>query len=271
VVLDSLCPTRPGAVHDIGGALFWEELERELEAEPAQWWPEATGSARRSLRDRRGEAFAALAGDLLSSGEEVLLVVADLERRRVALEATVAGGAAEGLAALTWTALGAEPRLAHRHAHLVALDPPPVGAGVDLLAAASGEGFAHLAWGPGECAFAREYWRSELDLRPALAEVWRALSTAGPVEGEDLAELLRGTGSYPRRGALCARLVRVLEELGLASFDRTTRRCAVRPGPRTQLDSSPAYRAYAIRLQAAECHLAAEQAGSSEPALARAG
>ena len=41
--------------------------------------------------DRRREGFAGVAGDLFTSGERVLVAVADVERRRQGLEQIVAG------------------------------------------------------------------------------------------------------------------------------------------------------------------------------------
>src|ERR687896_201834 len=47
--------------------------------------------------DRRGEGFAGVAGDLFTSGEAVLVAVADVPRRREGLEAIVAGLAPDGM------------------------------------------------------------------------------------------------------------------------------------------------------------------------------
>ena len=60
--------------------------------------------------------------------------------------------------------------------HLVALDPPPSQAGEDLLTRApchERAGFAHLVWGPAEVEFALDVAAARLDLRAALAEVYR--------------------------------------------------------------------------------------------------
>ena len=193
---------------------------------------------------------------MIGSGEPVLLVVADVARRRASLESHVAGMAPLGLAVVSWAALGAEPALADPYPQLLVLDPPPV-AGA-LAAAEAGRGYAHLAWGEPECTFALAHWRSQLDLRPALIDVWRALGReGGEVEGDALVRLLRGRGAYPRGGALSGRLLRILCELGLADLDREGRRARSRTGPRTDLARSPAGRAYAARLAEAERHLGA--------------
>jgi DNA-binding PucR family transcriptional regulator len=53
-----------------------------------------------------------VAGDLFSSGESVLVAVADLPRRRAGLEAVVAGLSEGPMAVTSWAALAADPALA---------------------------------------------------------------------------------------------------------------------------------------------------------------
>ena len=74
----------------------------------------------------------------------------------------------------------------------------------------------------------------------------------------------RGEGAYPRSGALCGRLLRVLGELGLAEVDGRALRAT--PGARTDLDRSAAHRAYSSRLAEAERYL-----GGSARKAGRAG
>ena len=271
VVLRSLCPTPPGRLLRAGPPEdFWSEVERERHADPALWWPQATRVAARAVRDRRGEGLAALATSLVTSGERVLVVVADVERRRASLESVIAGAAEGGLAAVSWEALGLRPELAEPHTHLLVLDPPPVAEGVALAAGAPGWGTVQLGWGEPERVFALEHWRRQLDLRPPLTELWRALRE-GSLEGDSLEAALRGGGAYPRSGALCGRMLRVLGELGLAEYepaaDDRPASCRARDAARTELDASPAHRAYAARLAAAARHLA-PGAGEASPRTA---
>jgi hypothetical protein len=118
-----------------------------------------------------------------------------------------------------------------------------------------GEGLAHLAWGEQECGFALAHWRSQLALRPALVECWRTLSTAQQWPAQKLQPALQGAGPYPRDGALCGRLLRVLHEIDLVDYDPGARSCRILTGRRTDLGRSPAYRAYAERFAAAEVYL----------------
>ncbi len=275
VLLRSASPSRRGRLEDVGDQGFWAAFDRELAADPAVWWPAAAaaGSPAPEPRDRRGEGLAGVAGDLLTSGEAVLVIVADVARRRAGLE-QLTGMAPGGLAVAAWSAIGADPSLAGPYGHVLALDPPPVAAGVGLLGAEPGDRVVHLAWGEPEREFALAHWREQLSIRPALVEVWRALAGGaatprGPRGGsiphgatkptasdEELAALLRGAGSYPRDGALAARLVGVLSELGLVGYEPQARTLAVLDaGRRTELEDSPAARAYAARLAEAVRHL----------------
>ena len=232
---------------------FWERVERELAA--GEDGPAALGGEPcRELRDRRGEGFAGVAGDLLSSGEGVLVVCADVSRRRQGL-GRVLGGLGN-LAAVSWSALASGPGLAEPFQHLVALDPPSDPGGPALLCGLPSAGLVHLAWGEPEIAFALAHEQAELDLRPQLAELYRALRDAGDApSGDELEALLVGRGTHPRSPALCARLIAVLGELGLASFDG--RRCTLIETGRVELERSATYVRCQERLAAARRQLAA--------------
>ena len=275
VVLRSLSPAKAGPVRELGRDDFWHELHSEMDREPSAWWDLADrGPARRQVRDRRHEGFAGVAGDLLTSGDTALVVVADAQRRRTSLESLVAGLSPDGLAVASWAAIAADTAgIGGPYSHLVALDPPPVEHGVDLLAATPGPGAVHLAWGAAECEFARAHWRAQLDLRPSMTELWRALtaSNGGSLEGDAFATALRGGGAYPRGGALCGRLLRVLGELGLVSYQRAERSCQVTGAARTDLALSPAYRAYAARLRDSHAYLSVAGQPLAEPARASVG
>jgi single-stranded-DNA-specific exonuclease len=289
VILRALCATRRGELRvlDEDGS-FWARLRRALEreggsAEPTPDWgrdgssevspPHRSRSAgaghgcsaeaplgpRRPARpplDRRREGFAGVAGDLFSSGEPVLVAVADVPRRREGLEAIVAGLAADGMPVASWGTIAGEPDLVWEFEHLVALDPPPGGLSDPLVAAGPQ---AHLAWGPAEAEFALLVWRSELELRPALAEIYRALRGLPEQSPPDALETaLRGRGRYGRTPETAARVLRVLTELALVDFDIESRSCRVLNAPPTELTRSAVYRACQARLASIERALAGE-------------
>ncbi|MEA2481126.1 MAG: single-stranded-DNA-specific exonuclease [Thermoleophilaceae bacterium] len=289
LVLRAVCATAPGTVREVdSGEGFWVAFERELRAplEPAlvaagrggaatlggaaEALPSFGAPARRVV-DRRGQGFAGVAGDLIASGESLLVVCADVARRRDGLERTIAGlGGDDPLPETSWDALAAEPSIASDFVHLVALDPPLAAAGEDLLAAAPGDGFAHLAWGAAESEFALAVARAGLDLRPALVVLYRALRDR-PAAGADLEEVLRGDDGR-RTPQVAARLVRVLSELGLVAYERDGAgrpACRVLDAPRTALERSAAYRAYMARLAEAERRLAPDRR-EAPPAVAAA-
>jgi hypothetical protein len=206
--------------------------------------------------DRRREGFAGVAGDLFTSGEPVLVAVADVERRRQGLEQIVAGLAPAGMPVASWTAIAADPALVAAHDHLVALDPPPGGVSDPLLR----QGIpAQMAWGPAEAEFALCVWRAELDLRPALADVYRALRELSPdPDREALRHALQGGGRYPRTPHVCARLLAVLTELELVDVVADPLAIRVLEAPRTDLERSATYKAATERLAAIERALAVE-------------
>jgi single-stranded-DNA-specific exonuclease len=207
----------------------------------------------RRTRDRRGEGFAGVAGDLLSSGEPVLVVCADVSRRREAL-GLVMGGLGH-TALVSWQTLASRPELAEDFPHAIALDPPPSLEGIELLRGAPPSGFVHLAWGEPEVEFALAHAQAELDLRPALAELYRGLRAAdGAAAGPQLEALLAGSGGHPRSPAMAARMLTVLHELGLASY--ADGRCTLIAGHRVELERSATYGACQKLLDGARRYLA---------------
>jgi single-stranded-DNA-specific exonuclease len=256
VILRALCPTRTGELLLLGEeGSFWERVERALEA-PPDGAATAAGRLTGEPLDRRCEGLAGVAGDLFTSGAAVLVAVADVPRRRQGLEEIVAGLATSGMAVASWAAIAADTRLVRSADHLVALDPPPAGRADRLLRAGPR---AHLAWGPAEAEFALLVYRAELDLRPALADAFRALRALPAESGPDAVEAaLSGTGRYPRTPECCARLLAVLVELELVELCLERRTCRVREGVRADLTRSPTYRACGERLGAIERALGAE-------------
>jgi single-stranded-DNA-specific exonuclease len=253
VVLRALCRVDAGEAEQVGSeGDFWADLEAALDVEPDVWSAIESGTASRELRDHRGQGFAGVAGDLISTGEPVLVVCADVARRREALERVLG----EHVAPLvSWSALAAEPSLAAPFSHVVALDPPPAAAGEALLPALPGDGFAHLAWGEPEVAFALALAQAELDLRPPLTALYRALRDADGASGEELRTLLVGDGRFPRSVALCGRLLRVFLELGLVTYSE--RQCALVAGVRADLEAAVAYQRCQQQLGAVRAYLGA--------------
>jgi hypothetical protein len=254
VILRALCPTEPSELRVLGeDEPFWDELAALLASAPPVAAPPAVPGV---VEDRRGEGFAGVAGDLFSSGESVLVAVADVPRRRAGLEAVVAGLSDGPMPVSSWGALAARPSLVEGFGHLVALDPPPAGIADPRLRTVPR---AHLAWGPAEAEFTLTAARAELDLRPQLTDVYRALRelpSAAP--HEDLEAALRGAGRYPRNARACARLAAILTELSLIELDTDARTCRVLDAVQSDLDLSPTFRAARDQLAATERALAAE-------------
>src|SRR4051812_27045328 len=217
----------------------------------------------RPLVDRRGSGIAAVCGELLAAGESVLAVCADARRRADGLAELVAGLALGGaaFAAIAWADLIADPSHARGFRHVVVVDPPAVPELLDVAARAPASGGVYLGWGPAETAFAQTVLESELDLRPQLTALYRLLreSAAGGASGESLEAVLRGDGRYGRSGRVAGRLIRVLTQLQLATYDRTTRALQIElEAPKTSLERSTSFTAYAERLAQARAYLGHE-------------
>ena len=254
VLLRALCPTQAGEIEvRDDGRPFWEELRAALGGHPETPRLRDGGGV---VEDRRREGFAGVAGDLFSSGESVLVAVADVPRRRAGLEAVVAGLSDGPMPVVSWTALAVRPELAEEFAHLVALDPPPGGIADPLLNATPR---AHLAWGPAEAEFAMAAYRASLDLKPQLTELYRALrELPAGASAAALETALLGSGRYPRAAAVCARLLTVLTELGLVELDLDSPSCRVLDGVSSDLELSSTFRSSRAQLESIEQALAPE-------------
>jgi single-stranded-DNA-specific exonuclease len=286
LILKAVCPPDRGACQLVGERPMWEQLEAELDADPASWLPRSRAPVRhdepeqpapvtpggpastaarasiasRALVDRRGQGIAAVCGELLAGGESVLAVCADARRRADGL-ATLVAGLAIGdatFAAISWHDLLADPGAASGYRHLVLIDPPPVAELIEVALRAPVGGGVYLGWGTAETEFAQTVLEAELELRPALTALYRVLreSDAKGATGESLEAILRGDGRYPRPGRVSGRLLRVLTQLQLATYDRPTRSLLIDPeAQKTALDRSMAYVAYTDRLERARAYL----------------
>ncbi|MEA2482951.1 MAG: single-stranded-DNA-specific exonuclease, partial [Thermoleophilaceae bacterium] len=290
LILKAACPPSRGDCDVVGERPMWDEFSAELAADPKAWVPtprpavhhdidrelsspdpfakgapaSAAGRAvieTRALIDRRGHGISAVCGELLAAGESVLAVCADARRRADGLAALVAGIAVDetAFAAISWPDLLADQSPARAFRHMVLIDPPAVPELLRVALGAPASGGVYLGWGSAETLFAQTIVEAELDLRPQLTALFRLLreSDAKGATGESLEAILRGDGRYPRPGRVAARLVRVLTQLRLATFDVAERSLRIEPdAPRTELERSAAYLAYSERLAEARAYLA---------------
>ena len=241
---------------------WWRRFEAELDA-PLDRWPsaalrEAVDAARagfaRAVVDRRGGAVLAALAELVSSGDPVLALCADAERRRGLIERAAFGGE---LTLSDWPAISDEPASVSDFEHVVLLEPAPF-EHLERLVAASPRspgptplrrGFLHLAWGEAEIGLAERLLEREWLLRPQVAEIYRGLAAARPDGREDLGAVLRGPGPCPRSPELAARCLRVLVELELCAWAPDARGACLRvvSSKETELARSAAYAAYRSR------------------------
>jgi len=225
LVLRKLLPCAPGPI-ELAGEIedHLGEAVREAALDPRSAFGSHTDPNPDHVRDRRGAGIAGTLAALVASGEPVLVVAADARARRRALE-----GRLGGFAIVSYAALARDPEIARPYPHLVALDPPMEAAHESLLHGR----MTHLCWGEPELAFAERIHARDLDLRPALAALYRGLRDRGESALADAPPIVAG------------RCIRVLRELGLLDdlevVDSATKR---------DLGESPSYGAYRDRLEA---------------------
>ncbi|MDX6548207.1 MAG: single-stranded-DNA-specific exonuclease [Gaiellales bacterium] len=215
---------------------------QDQEQAPSEPHPEAS-TAGGELIDARGSGVQiSTIARLLASGEDVLVVVADRQRRQAALSGVLQPHrlGESGIALRDWAQL---PQAADGFAELVVLDPPVDAAQAAIIDRLAADARVHMVWGAAEVAFALSVAESNEPLRPALAAVWRAAR-------DGVTPLLA-----PETIALC---LRVLDELGLDP--------AAPPDGKVDLQVSTTYRAACERCTAAAAFLEALEPG--RPAVA---
>lgn len=232
---------------------WWARLEEEMKSDLKAWPPAVPDPAAPDPRRlvRAPSSPMAVLAELASCGETVLAVTADASRH--------AALGSRGPAIADYGELERDPLLPCGFAHVVLVDPPPFEYLKRLAARPpeAGGGFLHHAWGGEEMRSTLGVLERELGLRAELGALYRALRDAGPAAGESLRGLLQGDGSHPRSPELAGRCLRVLAELDLVQGapEGGTGEVRVVSSEKTELERSPAFRAYGARHEEARRYL----------------
>ena len=231
--------------------------------------------AERTVVDRRGEGALGVLGDLLTTGEPLLVVCADVSRRRALLERDLAAGALRARA--VGAAVGAlrparlerarrrrprpccattarstrDPALLSRFTHVFALDPPPSAETSGSLRRSGGGERRVPAPRLGR-------GRGRVRARGPRARAWRCgphldrdLPGAGGARARRAPRCprgaARGRGPPSAHARLAGRCLRVLAELDLARFERSsgTVRCTITNGEAGRAGALQTFRACA--------------------------
>jgi len=273
---DHQCPDR------IASSEFWELLDGNLEV-PAAWMPptadyQATvgridsGLSERLIDRRNYGGISAQIARLLAGGESILLLTADVARRRRLLshdlpimagslrqtilassrcsqttierrrQQIVDGGPALVLA--DFATIANAPGLAAEFTHLVFIDPPWNHNVLNAIARAAPTAWIHLFYCSDEVQFTRKVLEHEYDLRDPLIKVYRHLEpgTNYPLD-ETTERLLLAGGKYLRQPTMVARCLKILEELKLVSIEDKTEqpKLTLLAANKTELDRSATF------------------------------
>jgi single-stranded-DNA-specific exonuclease len=265
---DLSCPDRL-----TGGALWGELLEGP--SWPGDGEPAALAEARRDgrLLDRRGRAVVSTLASLAAGGERVLVLVADVARRRpllsrdvlspqlarpaAYLQSACVGRLGEALAGpdvvLTgYDVVAARPQLAAAFAHVVLLDPPFTRSLLAAVAAAAPEAWVHALWGRAEAGFAAQVAAAELDLDATMRRAWRALSAAAGRFDEALEEEVLGGDPFLRSAGAAAAALRALRDAALLSVDGAGGYHLERPQSKVDVTQTDTYKAWHTLFQTSD-------------------
>ncbi len=273
---DYECPDRRA------GDEFWSLLDSDLGL-PESWQPLAgniaesggpASSLDERLIDRRNfGGIPAQVAKLISGGERVLLITADVARRRrlvshglptngspltrVSLSSSRCGRAfiAEQLRLMRepgpalqladFATLAEFPQLAGNFEHLVFIDPPFSRLLLQGIASAAPAAYVHLFYCSDEVQFTGKVLEHEYDLRGPLTRVYKRLETGKYYPLNETTErLLLAGGKYLRQPVLVARCLRILKELNLISIEEKAEGpiMTLLESGRADLEQSPIYR-----------------------------
>ena len=260
-----LCPTACDASCEerLRGAAFWRSLPSMLPRDEAPSRPDPVADQR--VVDRRGRPLAPLVAALAAGGERVLVLVADLGRRRPFLadelvashlgrrglyvQAACLGRlpdapeAAVVLAGQDVVTIADEQGLAVLSdvAHVVFADPPFSHELLALAADSCPAAWLHYAWGRPELDFAESIRQAEYDLHATARRLWRVLSSGeGRLDDRLERELLAGTDRLPAAATLAAAFA-VLQEANLLRLDDDAYELD-HPGTKVDITQTDTYR-----------------------------
>ncbi len=202
---------------------------------------------------------AAHVAQLLAANASVLVVVADVPRRRAlleplgirdrfgAVEMVVAGDRVKRGAlgtALARAATASRSFVVCDHATLdvvhasanrfdvvVVVDPPTTESARDLLAAWHANSTIHLVFGAREQRFSADALRAALDVRATLADTWRHLRDEGAADDPTLEQLWWGAGAHSRSATAIVHGLHTLMDRGLLELSADGSLRITQPSP----------------------------------------
>jgi hypothetical protein len=226
------------------------------------------------LLDRRGRPLISTLAGLVATGERVLVLVADVARRRpllsrdlmpaaftggalylnaacmaprqpLALTPAKAGGEPPAVVMAGAEAAALSPELVGGFRHVVFVDPPLSDAAFTaVVAAADREAWVHVLWGEGEVHFAEQVATGAFDLEARVRRLWRRIARADKVDAAAALESeLVGDGRFLVELPTLVAAWRTLDECGL--LEREHGKNLIRVGrQKVDLDSSETYRTW---------------------------
>jgi len=222
---------------------------------------------RRGLGDIPGQV-----AKLVSGGQNVILLVSDVARRRHLLSqdlpvansaiehlllmssrcsqdaikerSLLAAEAGQTISMMDFITVSSNPGILACHDHLVFIDPPPGKSSFASMIAEAPDAWIHLFYCADEVQFTGKVLEHEYDLRAPLTKVYKHLKAGKTWPLDETTErLLLAGGKYLRQPMLVVRCLRVLEELALISIEKNSGKpmlTLLEPG-KTSLERSSTY------------------------------
>ncbi len=264
MILNGLVPVT--GIDDISGC-----LSCECRAGVEEWWSlvqlgyESTygtdhesvkKSACRQIIDSRGSGVYAYIGELVSTGEAVAVLTADVSRRRSIIaeqfdarrfgatdtvlltkrcsssvfEAVESRSSVDGsLTFFDYEVADLYGEMLRRFDHIVMLDPPFVERGIEkasgLVDVEDRSNFLHLLWGANEVEFTEKVAEQELGLRAPLTTLFRGMKSADgcqslrSLNAKEMRDVLEGDGEHPKSPRLIGKCLKILSELDIVKIE----------------------------------------------------
>ncbi len=236
---------------------WWSLVKNGYESTPDIDHDSAKKSSCREIVDGRGKGVYGNIGELVSTGEPVAVLTADVSRRRSIIseqfdakrfgatdtvlltkrcssdvfEAVESRDSAEGLLTFfDYEIADLHGELLSRFDHIVMLDPPLLENGIERVRRTVnnkkvGASFLHLLWGSDEVEFTKKVVEQELGLRAPLSTMYREMKNAEDgrsiqsLSATELRDVLEGRGEHPRPPRLVGRCLKILSEIDVVKVE----------------------------------------------------
>ena len=264
MILNGLMPVR--GLDDVSGCRncecraatdeWWNLVNLGYEAMPGIDLDSAIENSPREIVDRRGKGAHGYIGELVSTGEPVAVLTADVSRRRSVIvgqfdakrfgatdtvlltkrcstevfKSIESRNSFDGLLTFfDYEVADIYGEILRRFDHIVMLDPPFTESWIErargFVDREGRSSFLHLLWGQDEVEFSEKVAEQELGLRAPISTLYREMKSSEgsrvlqSSDATEMRKVFEGSGEHPKSPRLIGKCLRILSELDMVKVE----------------------------------------------------